>query len=949
MIEILGIELRLQMLVTGTAAGLLYGLLAAGLVLLARATGVINFAHAQVGAFCAVLMALMNARYGIPFPIALVLAVLAGVAANAAIELSVVRRLFKSPRIVLFIATLGIAQLFQLFTLQLPDVVAPGPYPSLVPSTWSWRVSPDLIIRGRELSVFIMVPLLLIGLSWLLGRTRFGLLVRATTSNADTARLYGLNPKTVSTMVWALAGGLAAITAILAAPVQGVNAAAAAGAEVLGPSLLLKALAIGVVARMRSLPACMWAGVVVGLVEAVVQRNVSDNALRAGVLNVLLFAVVLVVGLVTAGRGRLGDDVNWSLTSKVKPVAPHLSSLWWVRFMPTGGVLFLLAFGAILAIWVERPSKLVLMTRVAIFAIIVLSVIVVTGWAGMLSLGQFAIAGFGGMVTAALYLGHALPVVGTVVELPWALAVAVGTVVGIVASIFVGLPALRVRGLILAVSTLAFSIAASSWLFKQPFFLQGKESLGALPRPVFFGIDFTSRKSFFYLCLVVLGIALLVVGHLRRTGIGRSLLAVRENEYMASASTVSPARQRLIAFTVAGGLAGLAGGLYVTLQSNVRPEETFSANFSIDVVAMAVIGGVGSISGAILGPLWVLGMPAAFGNNDAIRLMTSGIGLLLLLMYFPGGLAQLGFQLRDGILSWVGRRIEAPTVTRPPAVARPLPPRPDRPPLEAGVPLLEVRELVVRFGGLRAVDEASIHVGQGEIVGLIGTNGAGKSTLMNAVSGFVPIAGGSVTLQGLDVAHIAPHRRHGHSMGRSFQAARIYPDLNVRDAVLVAMEARRRTPFVASLLAVPPAPSIERRRRTEADEIIDFLGLGRYAEHYVSDLSTGTRRIVEFGCLLAIGPRLVLLDEPTGGVAQRETEAFGPLIQRIRSELDASVLIIEHDMPLVMGISDRIYCLEAGRVIAQGEPEQVRHDPVVVASYLGTDERAIQRSGTAPS
>ena len=161
---------------------------------------------------------------------------------------------------------------------------------------------------------------------------------------------------------------------------------------------------------------------------------------------------------------------------------------------------------------------------------------------------------------------------------------------------------------------------------------------------------------------------------------------------------------------------------------------------------------------------------------------------------------------------------------------------------------------------------------------------------------------------------------------------------------MVALEARERSWLVPSMLALPPSPGAERRKRTQSDEIIGHLGLGRYADSLMGELSTGTRRIVELGALLALDCELLLLDEPTAGVAQRETEAFGPLIKSIREELGASILIIEHDMPMVMSISDRIYCLEAGAVIAEGEPQQVRNDPLVIASYLGTDERAIARS-----
>jgi ABC-type branched-subunit amino acid transport system ATPase component len=228
-------------------------------------------------------------------------------------------------------------------------------------------------------------------------------------------------------------------------------------------------------------------------------------------------------------------------------------------------------------------------------------------------------------------------------------------------------------------------------------------------------------------------------------------------------------------------------------------------------------------------------------------------------------------------------------------------------------------------------------------VGLIGTNGAGKTTLMNAISGFVPSTG-HISVLGHSIDDLPSYRRHRLGLGRTFQAARLYPDLTVREALMVALEAREKSYLVPSLTGLPPSRGAEKRKRKEASELIDYLGLGRYADHLIANLSTGTRRIVELGSLIAVDAKVLLLDEPTGGVAQKETEAFGPLIKRVQRELGAAVLLIEHDMPLVMSISDRVYCLEAGEVIAHGNPHEVRNNPLVIASYLGTDERAIMRS-----
>jgi ABC-type branched-subunit amino acid transport system ATPase component len=195
------------------------------------------------------------------------------------------------------------------------------------------------------------------------------------------------------------------------------------------------------------------------------------------------------------------------------------------------------------------------------------------------------------------------------------------------------------------------------------------------------------------------------------------------------------------------------------------------------------------------------------------------------------------------------------------------------------------------------------------------------------------------------VTALPPHDRAALGVGRVFQDARLFGDLTVRETVMVALEAHERSEVLPSILGLPPSVRSERHKRVAADAAIDFLGLGDHADAFLSDLSTGTRRVVELTCLLAQGARLLLLDEPTAGLAQRETEAFAPLITQVRAELDATIVIIEHDMPLVMSLSDRIYCLAAGQHLAEGTPDEIRRDPLVVASYLGTDERAIARSG----
>ena len=966
MIELLGITVGQQSLVLGLVTGLTYAAFAAGFVLIYRSTGVLNFAHGEVGAFGVALFVLLLAQYGLNWWLSFVLALVACAAIGMAIELIVIRRLFTSPRLVVLIATIGVGQIVLFAKFNLPNVVAPGPISP--PFTAVWTPTDHIRLQARELIVLAVIPVLIAALAWFIARTRFGLAVRASASNPDTARVYGTSPRRTSTIVWTISGAFAAATAIFLAPLQGINSAQAGTAAIAEP-LLLRVLVVSLLARMRSLPGTLAGGVAVGVAEALIRSNV-DSANRS-VVDVYLFVAVLVAVLLVVRSTGLQE--SWSLAPRVRAIPSRLESLWWVRRLNAMGFVALFGFFVLLGLTLSTNSSLFTWTSILLFAMVVLSMTVLTGWAGQLSLGQFAFVGLGGLTVLGLTQGNDIPVLFDLfdlsLDLPWALAMVVATAVGVVAAVIVGLPALRVRGLFLAVTTLAFAVASASWLFQQDFFTGGTSFPRPADPPVLdlgpIHIDFAaSRRNYYFLCLVSLAVVAAVVARLRRTGIGRSWIAVRDNEEMAAASTVSPIRMKLAAFGVAGGIAAYSGGLLVTLVPSLQPDSLFRASESIVVVATAIIGGLGSVAGPILGALWIRGIPQIIPEelDDLVRLLTSSIGLLVLLMYFPGGLLQIVYSIRDKLLERADRKMAAreaaatpgpSTVEKAASAPESVPDRRRPRPLVTGPavavaatsgPALQTQDVSVRFGGNTAVDHVSVHVDRGELVGLIGTNGAGKSTLLNAIGGFVP-SQGRVFVLGTDVTARRAPARHARGLGRGFQGARIYPGLTVRESLMVALEARSRSHLLASMTALPPSPGAERAKRAEADELIGYMGLGRYADHFIATLSTGTRRIVELASLLAVNARVLLLDEPTGGVAQREAEAFGPLIKQVQAELDAAVIVIEHDMPLVMGISDRVYCLEAGAVIAEGPPEQIRRDPLVIASYLGTSEQAIGRSG----
>ena len=262
--------------------------------------------------------------------------------------------------------------------------------------------------------------------------------------------------------------------------------------------------------------------------------------------------------------------------------------------------------------------------------------------------------------------------------------------------------------------------------------------------------------------------------------------------------------------------------------------------------------------------------------------------------------------------------------------------------------VMACRDLVKRFGGITAVDHVDLEVRQGEIVGLIGHNGAGKTTLMDCVSGFLIVDGGRVILRGVDVTDWPPHQRSKGAMGRSFQDALLFPTLTVFETIAVAYERHLASrDMFAAALQLPASYESELEVADVVADLIELMGLDAYRQKLTGELSTGTRRIVDLACILAQDPKVLLLDEPSGGVAQKETEALGPLLRRVQERTGCSILIIEHDMPLLSGLCDRLVALELGGVIAEGTPTQVLNHPAVIASYLGTDEKAIARSGSA--
>lgn len=913
----------------GFIQGFCYALLGLGLVLVFRASGVIHFGYGEIGAFGAVVLAKLVLDKGWPWWLATVVVVAAGAAIGAGWELVVVRRLADRPRIVLLVATIGMAQLMLVLQLVLPAVQNQDLFPTAFDLH---QPLGGFVLRGDHVAVLVVVPAVALALAWFLNRSVTGLAIRGAAANADAASLAGVRIKQVSTIVWALAGALATLTFVLILPVRGYVFGGSTAA--LGPGLLLRALVVGLVGRMVSLPLTVVGGIVLGVAESVLLANVDSP----GTVDMIVF--LLLLGLLLArGAESRGNDVGQVLVSATQRIPAALRAHPAARRAPGILLMVALAAAAVLPFLTSSPARQFTFAKIAVFALAGLSVTVVTGWAGQLSLCQFAFVGVGAFSTAGL----------TARGMGFVPAAAFAVVLTAACACLIGFPALRIRGLFLAMATLGFSVASQAWLLQREVF-RGPADRATVRRGSYGPVDLANQRTYYFVCVSVLAIVAVALARLRRSGVGLGIVAVRDNEPAASASTLSPAALKLLAFGLSGGVAGLAGALLGGLFVDLHPND-FGPEQSILLLTMTIIGGVGSVAGSLLGALYVIGLPNLFEGSTLATLLVSGAGLLVLVLWAPGGLLEVVQRGWRAMLErWIAPATpipdpvdEATLPQRRSFAGLPVGPRASAPRDDADL-AVSCRDLEVRFGGLVANRSVDLDIRFGETVGLIGTNGAGKSTLLNAIAGSVPLASGSVAILGQDVSGWPPHLRADLGMGRVFQDARLFGQLTVIECLLVALEARRRSEFVPSLLGLPPARRDEATKRRVATELVDLCGLGPYADRTASELSTGTRRICELAALIAGGAQLLLLDEPTAGVAQREVEAFGDVIREVQRQLGATVLLIEHDMPLVMSLCERVVCMTAGEVIADGAPDVIRSDPKVIAAYLGTDDRAIDRS-----
>ncbi len=624
----------------GAVLGMLYALLAFGLILVYRANRIINFAHAGLGLVPGVLGLLLIVNKQWPYGVALAVMLIGSALTGGVMEL-LMRRFSSSPRLIATVATIGFAQIFVYLELELPGWVggsAGVPYQFPTPYSGLKMSIDGVIFSGDYLAIVVATIAICIALAWFLRRTRAGVAIRASAENSERAQLLGVPVARLSTVVWVIAGLCSGIAIFLQAPVTALPS----GGTV-SPLVLLYGLTAAVVARMESLPVALGAGMGIGVVQTAsfVGSSKPDDA-AALMLPVILIALLF-------QRKRMARAFDTGIASfkelqEFRPIPHELRHLREVAGVRAG--LGVVVLGAMIgAPYIFGTDNSGFLTLIAIAAMLSISLVVLSGWAGQISLGQVAFAGVGAAVAGGL---------ATRYQLDFFVVVTVAAVSGAVIATLVGIPALRLPGLFLSVVTLGLAASAQYGLLSRDHFSWLLPPSGSyLTHPDLWGrVNTNSSTRFYYVALVLFALAYASARSLRRSRSGRVFIGLRDNVRAAQSYGISPTVTRLAAFAISGAIAAVAGAL--TAYSTQVDPSSFSMDLGLVAFLYAVVGGLSSLPGAVISTI-IFESILYFGGTTLSALAT-GVGTTIILFVLPGGLAQGGYQARDGALRWLARR-----------------------------------------------------------------------------------------------------------------------------------------------------------------------------------------------------------------------------------------------------------------------------------------------------
>jgi ABC-type branched-subunit amino acid transport system ATPase component/branched-subunit amino acid ABC-type transport system permease component len=931
------VDVFAQLTATGVVNGMIYALVAFGFIAVYRVTNVVNFAHGEflmVGGF--VFLAL--GRVGAPWPLAMAGAVAATALLGMIMHRTVIQPAGRGASVEsLVIITIG-ASLLLRGAAQLIWGSDPIPVPPFTGGKPVAFLGISLAPQAFWVVAFGLVASVALWLFFT--RTTLGLGLRACADNRSGADLVGIDGWRMGRTAFALGCGLAGLAGVLMAPLSFVSVT-------VGVMLGFKGFTVAILGGMRSFTAATAGGLTLGLLESYT-AGYGASAYRDAT-TFLLLLLVLVIRPQGFTRGAKpshvvigGEAVKDSLAAAAGGLRRH-----WPGIVAAGAVVVVIPS-------LLETSSVSAFVFAGYFAVAAVGVILLLGYTGQISLGHATLMGAGGYASAILTIHIGWP--------PLA-ALAAGVVVACLVAWLMARLLFRFEGFYLAMVTLGLAVIFTVVISQPGDLTGGSNGLPGLPPFSIGGFDIIGTQDNFYLVWGVVLLCIALAFQLIDSRFGRSMRAIKGSEQAAVAAGVDPARVKRQVFVMAGGLAAVAGSLYVHYASIADPA-SFDLFRAINVLAMSVVGGMQTIWGALLGPVFMTVLPQTVQKivsgprAGQIVQVIFGIILMVVMVARPDGLAGAFKSIARGLLS-VGRRVIRPRTVRPAGSAGPSgEPVVVPAPRVAGTaaepaaavqrwiratagerrngsqPLLVVSAVGKTFGGLQALKPLSLAVPEGSITALVGPNGAGKTTAFNCVSGALRPDSGTVTLAGTRIDTVPAHQVVRHGLVRTFQNVQLFGNMSAVENVMVGCHSWTRAGAGHAMVRF----ARHRREESEIGEAarywLDFVGLADTADRPAGTLPFGHQRLLELARAMAAKPRMLLLDEPAAGLNRVEKNRLGELIRHIQ-RLGVTVLLVEHDMTLVMELASTVVVLDHGSVIAEGTPAQVRQDKGVVEAYLG--------------